>query len=93
MSAADLDEWEDAISAHATPEMQQCYSTPRGDEVKHALSKVVKIATSGADIIGIATARRARRKTAYIAILTWRVVVLHPSRASDVPRAAVQHRR
>jgi len=49
-----------AISGHATAEMQQRYSTPRGDEVKHALSKVAKIATSGANIIDIATARRRR---------------------------------
>lgn len=50
-----------AISGHATPEMQQRYSTARGDEVKLALSKVARIATSGADIIDLATARNARR--------------------------------
>lgn len=47
-----------AISGHATPEMQQRYSTARGDEVKHALSKVAKIATRGVEIIDITTAKR-----------------------------------
>lgn len=50
-----------AISGHATPEMQQRYSTARGDEVKHALSKVAKIATLGADIVDLAAARRSRK--------------------------------
>ncbi len=50
-----------AISGHATPEMQHRYSTPRGDEVKHALSKVAKIATCGADIIDLERVRKARK--------------------------------
>ncbi len=52
-----------AISGHVTPAMQQHYSTARGSEVKQALAKVAKIATQGAKVIPIETARR-RRKSA-----------------------------
>jgi len=51
-----------AISGHATPAMQLHYSTARGGEVKQALAKVAKIATAGAKVIDIATARQQRRK-------------------------------
>lgn len=50
-----------AISGHATPEMQLHYSTARGDEVKHALAKVARMATNGAKVIDIETARRRRK--------------------------------
>jgi hypothetical protein len=52
-----------AISGHATPAMQLHYSTASGDEVKHALAKVARIATKGANVIPIETGRN-RRKTA-----------------------------
>ncbi len=51
-----------AISGHATPAMQLHYSTARGGEVKQALAKVAKIATAGAKVIDIETARQRRRK-------------------------------
>src|SRR5207248_6840960 len=49
-----------AISGHATPAMQLHYSTARGGEVKQALAKVAKIATAGAKVISIETARGRR---------------------------------
>jgi hypothetical protein len=49
-------------SGHATPAMQLHYSTARGGEVKQGLAKVAKIATAGAKVIDIATARQRRRK-------------------------------
>lgn len=49
-----------AISGHATPAMQLHYSTARGSEVKAALAKVAQIATAGAQVISIETARRRR---------------------------------
>lgn len=42
--------------------MQLHYSTARGGEVKQALAKVAKIATAGAKVIDIDTARQRRRK-------------------------------
>ena len=53
-----------AISGHATPAMQLHYSTARGGEVKDALAKVAQMATSGAKVIDIETARRRRSKNA-----------------------------
>ncbi len=50
-----------AISGHTTPTMQLHYSTARGGEVKKALAKVAKIATAGAKVIDIASARRRRK--------------------------------
>jgi hypothetical protein len=50
-----------AISGHATPAMQLRYSTARGGEVKEALAKVAQIATAGAKIIPIDSARRRRK--------------------------------
>lgn len=50
-----------AISGHATPEMQQRYSTARADEVKRALSKVASVATAGANIVDLGAERRRRR--------------------------------
>lgn len=47
-----------AISGHGTPEMQRHYSTASGGEVKQALSRVAKLATVGAKVINIETARR-----------------------------------
>jgi len=49
-----------AISGHATPAMQLHYSTASGDEVKHALAKVARMATVGAKVIDIEAARRRR---------------------------------
>lgn len=49
-----------AISGHSTPAMQLHYSTARGGEVKHALSKVAKLATAGAEVISIDSARTRR---------------------------------
>src|SRR5262249_35147697 len=50
-----------AISGHATSATQLHYSTARGDEVKDALARVARIATEGAEVIDIETAR-CRRK-------------------------------
>ena len=44
--------------------MQLHYSTARGGEVKDALAKVAQMATSGAKVIDIETARRRRSKNA-----------------------------
>jgi hypothetical protein len=41
--------------------MQLHYSTASGDEVKHALAKVARMATVGAKVVDIETARRRRR--------------------------------
>jgi hypothetical protein len=49
-----------AISGHATPAMQLHYSTARGGEVKDALAKLAQIATAGAKVINIETARHRR---------------------------------
>jgi len=53
-----------AISGHATPAMQLHYSTARGGEVKDALARVAQMATSGAKVIDIETARRRRSRNA-----------------------------
>ncbi len=50
-----------AISGHATSAMQLHYSTANSGEVKQALAKVAKIATAGAKVISIETARRRRK--------------------------------
>lgn len=48
-----------AISGHATPEMQQHYSTASSGEVQQALAKVAQMAT-GRSVVDISAARRRR---------------------------------
>lgn len=55
-----------AISGHATLAMQLHYSTASGDEVKHALAKVARMATDGAKVIDIEAARRRRKGAAWL---------------------------
>lgn len=55
--------------------MQLHYSTASVDEVKHALAKVARIATNGAKVIDIGTARH-RRKLPNLNRIAW--LEIHP---------------
>jgi len=51
-----------AISGHATEQMQERYSTVRGDEIRAALAKVTGLATGGVIDLAAARSRRLKRQ-------------------------------